>query len=77
MNWTNERPTEPGWYWYRDEEYGPAPVYVEWFGFISDPDARYLSIGSACGEEYYWPSDEVAKLTGAWAGPIPIPQEAA
>lgn len=50
--WTNDRPNEPGWWWYEDEYYGPAPVYLDWSGFRNIPDSRSLDVDMAisCGE---------------------------
>jgi hypothetical protein len=74
LRWSKERPTVPGWYWYEDDEYGPAPVEVTWTGFINTPNARQLEITTACGEEYYWPTEPVENLYGKWAGPFCEPE---
>lgn len=74
LRWSQERPTEPGWYWYEDDEYGPAPVEVEWTGFIHSPNARQLEVTTACGEDTYWPTGPLGNLGGKWAGPIVEPE---
>lgn len=67
MDWTREAPTEPGWYWHRneggedsvaqvyDEDYktGPARLRVEFIGY--DVPSRIEDVG------------------GEWSGPIPAP----
>jgi hypothetical protein len=77
LRWSQDRPTEPGWYWYEDDEYGPAPVEVEWTGFIHfihNPGARQLEVTTACGEDYYWPTGPLENLNGKWAGPFSPPK---
>lgn len=73
LTWTPEKPTTPGWYWYDDEYYGPAPVYVAWIGFIKNPKARTLEVDQAVGEDADQPLLPVSELNGKWAGPIQIP----
>lgn len=73
--WTEAKPTEPGWYWYADEYYGPAPVRVEWTGFIDNatsPGVRQLDV--------VWPEEEpdtptFKEASGMWAGPIAEPNK--
>lgn len=74
LRWSQERPTEPGWYWYEDEYYGPCPVEVDWTGFINRPEARQLEVVLACGDDSYQPIGEIANLSGKWAGPIQQPE---
>lgn len=69
-NWTEKKPTEPGWYWYEDENYGPAPVLVEWTGFVEMvgvAGVRQLEVTTACGDECYWPTGDVDFLEGQWS----------
>jgi hypothetical protein len=63
MNWTTDVPTEPGWYWFRDENYDPTPVWVT----QGDFDELMVWIG---GFQY------VRAFGGEWQGPIE-PQEGA
>ncbi len=63
MKWTTEKPTAPGWYWYKGAGY-PTILYVyteTFIGslFVEDPD-------------YGGP---VQGYPGEWAGPIPEPEE--
>jgi hypothetical protein len=71
-SWEEAPPTEPGWYWYEDENYGPAPVEVAWTGFVARPEARQLQVVTACGEDSYQPIGDVADLDGRWWA-IPVP----
>ena len=66
--WQTKKPTLPGWYWFENEYYGPAPVKVEWTGFVKHPDARQLEITIACGEDSDQPLGEVESLSreGRW-----------
>ena len=66
MNWTTEKPTEPGWYWYEDEYYGPAPVYLAWTGFIKRPEARSLDVDMCCGDDQELIGTKVEELSGEW-----------
>jgi len=62
MNWTTDKPTKPGWYWYRGECDGHTVKVIH---FIDDDgDGPYLAT-----------SDDVAlnDLGGEWAGPVEPP----
>ena len=66
MHWTNEKPTSPGWYWWREHR-DSAPVVV------------YVYRGSA-GLFVHLDTGELRKLEndsihGQWAGPISEPME--
>lgn len=67
MKWTTEKPTAPGWYWYRSIvcEVTRYTRVVEVF-----PNGK-VSDGSL------FPMDHVDKFNGEWAGPIPEPEEVA
>jgi hypothetical protein len=62
--WTKERPKEPGWYWWRGDWYGPEVLQVY---LLNGPDTDQLAIDET----------EIERHDGEWAGPIPLPQEAA
>ncbi len=70
--WTNERPTAPGWFWYQDPDYGPAPVHLAWTGFIDVPAARQLDIDMCTGEDQDILGMSVAELDGEWH-PLDVP----
>ena len=64
MIWTSEKPTRPGWYWWRSPMYAPSPQRIE----LNGPDEPYC----ATMEE-----DNLDELGGEWAGPILEPDEQA
>lgn len=66
MKWTHEKPTAPGWYWYKnaDDEI-PEIACV-----ISKGGELYLSF---FGE--YTFEVELADCLGEFAGPIPKPED--
>lgn len=76
MNWTKERPTAPGWYWYRGEYAvggGPQPAVV----YVRRSDA-----GDACdntdsplvGQQPLMDyADPLEDYPGEWCGPIEPP----
>jgi hypothetical protein len=63
MRWTRNKPTVPGWYWWKtyavmtNQEAGTSIVFVA--------EDRYCSIEG----------DYVENLGGEWAGPLPLPEE--
>jgi hypothetical protein len=60
--WSHNKPTRPGWYWFR----GPAHE--------ADP---FIVLVDQAGE-FQWPDggfQEVSLADGEWAGPIEEPQE--
>ena len=70
LQWSNVKPTSPGWYWYSDEFFGPAPIEISWTGFIDRPDCRQLDVT--------WPQEEdgvpcFEDANGQWLGPIDEP----
>ncbi len=75
MLWTTERPTVPGWYWYKDKLYGPAPVYVDWTGFGDEPAACQLAVVDCCLDEDTQPLCAIIDLDGHWAGPLKMPDD--
>lgn len=68
MTWTTEKPTRPGWYWWRDlPEYDVRMLYVvkqdhELFAYYVDNMDLHL-----------WTSTK-AGLIGEWAGPLAPPE---
>jgi hypothetical protein len=62
MNWTTDKPTKPGWYWYRGECDGHTVKVIH---FIDDDgNGPYLAT-----------SEDLAlnDLDGEWAGPVEPP----
>lgn len=64
MKWTDERPTKPGWYWWRSDTRTLMVVcYVE----MSERDG---CVSFAYGERYRL----LSEMKGQWAGPIMEPE---
>ena len=63
LTWTSEKPTAPGWYWWRSptDRVMICDVY-EW---------DYMFFVTTIGEPL-----RVGGMAGQWAGPIPEPVEA-
>jgi hypothetical protein len=62
MNWTADKPTKPGWYWYRGGSDGHT---VKVLHFIDDDgDGPYI----ATSEDL-----TLNDLDGEWAGPVEPP----
>ena len=60
--WSNNKPTRPGWYWFRGlaHEADPFIVLVDEAGEFQWPDGGFQEVSLAHGE---------------WAGPIDEPKE--
>lgn len=63
LAWTRERPTVPGWYWYRDRSIVPRVVSLtqDGYGLVA------YGIEEYCNRLY--------EVRGEWAGPLPHPEE--
>lgn len=68
MTWTTQKPTKPGWYWYRELEVGPK---------IRFPRIREMTYANGVLMSYSGMTHPsiVANTEGEWAGPIPEPTE--
>ena len=70
MEWSDYKPTEPGWRWYEDPEYGPAPVYVDWAlhwtGEGLQEQKQVLEVEHCCGRDQVLLGTPVSKLEGRW-----------
>jgi len=67
MRWTTERPTKPGWYWWRaNAESFESPHLIDRVGDIHGGDVLYCA---TCDD------DHMEERDGQWAGPIPEPEE--
>lgn len=64
--WTKDKPTQPGWYWYRS----PRPTLV--VVCYIEIGLRDNCVSFAYGERY----QAMSEMEGEWAGPIPEPMEA-
>lgn len=66
MKWTKEKPTKPGWYWFRSEtEYGTCTTVLE----IRNVQGGLVVVETIA----IYPLEEFRE--GEWAGPIPEPEE--
>jgi hypothetical protein len=63
MTWTKDKPTVPGWYWYRN------PHGFVWVENIDEKDGELCAVSTA-GVMYL-----VENYPGEWAGPLPLPEE--
>lgn len=66
MKWTREKPTQPGWYWWRAPRKRPRVLLVSAYAFTK---TRYQD---GLGGDVYLVENMVP---GEWAGPIPEPEE--
>jgi hypothetical protein len=71
MNWTREKPTKPGWYWWKLDNYARVVMVDtgEWDRERGEPRLIFTQPGM---EMAY----RVSEWDGEWAGPIPKPGEA-
>lgn len=75
--WTNERPTVPGHWWYREQTDGdPVLVFVRPNLDIVDKFPTKKIEGKAYRTEFSWHATDVTwNMNGQWAGPIEEPKE--
>lgn len=62
VRWTKEKPTEPGWYWWRGPVWGGTRTKM--FEVSKDKAGLYVAA---------W--GYVEFMAGEWSGPIPVPLE--
>lgn len=71
MKWTTEKPTKPGWYWWR--RYPKKKAYK-----VEVKRGRGVLRGNQW-LEVYWEGERVARfdepVRGEWAGPLDEPEE--
>lgn len=65
MDWTTEKPTEPGYYW----AMLPTNKWGEVVRVFNDWSGKYLLVRSSNGTEPLHRYGEIL-----WAGPIPMPE---
>lgn len=70
LTWREEKPTVPGWYWYRDDGNDDEPIIVK------------VWLSKFKGEPRWYAGDEDGGLwingpcwAGEWAGPLAPPQD--
>ncbi len=67
MIWTREKPTQPGWYWYRTLHHG-KPTFVDMVRVYPYGDTFLVRSMEFAGTF-------IKDFTGEWAGPIEEPEE--
>lgn len=65
LTWTRERPTAPGWYWWREKIHTCPDWIVRVVEIIEYPIGTLYVMGHGLS----------TRLDGEWAGPIPQPEE--
>lgn len=71
MTWTLQRPTEQGWYWWREDE-GTAPVVVR----VTWDTVASTSLYAIAPPDSIWTEGAVMDLAtvgGFWSGPLLAP----
>jgi len=66
MNWTKEKPTKEGWYWYGSDVSDPKPTIL-WVDIMNNGQG-WVS----------WPdhsSDRLTRVEGEWYGPLKLPED--
>lgn len=67
LKWTKEKPTEPGWYWYK----GHAPGFkleAPWIVLIESEAGELAARWPVNGYRY------VDHMKGEWCGPLEVPE---
>ena len=72
LTWTTDKPTEPGWYWYKFAEGPPSVVYALHPSGMSIVEVLYDQTGLFCRH----PDNDksLIELDGHWAGPLEPPK---
>jgi hypothetical protein len=76
VNWTTDKPTKPGVYWYRKNRASVSNVELCCVQYVRYPGQRHQTIESVFhvtkfGRTKYWSINE---FDGEWAGPIEPPK---
>ena len=65
MIWSSDKPTVPGWYWWRRQyQKKPYSSIIRVRAFSSKPNGLYI-----------YAARDVKRCKGHWSGPIPSPEE--
>jgi hypothetical protein len=68
MNWTHDKPTEPGFYWNR--------LYGSPIKSVVEVCAAWDSLSvTPIGMAVCWPIEHFRFVNDEWAGPIPEPED--
>ncbi|MGR6036092.1 MAG: hypothetical protein ACU4EQ_12735 [Candidatus Nitrosoglobus sp.] len=79
MKWTKEKPTEPGWYWWRYDT-GESLSIVRIYSKDEDEDnpvsiAYFSEDGESAAYDGMLQSSYLSEIHGYWAGPLNVPEE--
>jgi hypothetical protein len=66
LNWTTEKPTKPGWYWYREDP--TASPKLVFHGLVWDAVA---DVAGRLPKSITFERDQIP--VGEWAGPLEPP----
>ncbi len=69
MNWTKEKPTVEGWYWYAEGDYKPEIIKVTVMNIQDGSKVYYMLIS---GSDSIYEYDEFSGVE--WYGPIEPPK---
>ena len=78
ITWTTDKPTVPGWYWYRyySSLTCMPKVAITVMGKVETGcDYQSYTFTWLTGVDYEVEAKNVTELSGEWAGPIPEPEE--
>lgn len=67
MNWSTQKPTMEGWYWFREMNMQPEVVHV----CLSRDDTRF-EVRSVFGQDST--PIQVSAWDGEWFGPLEVPE---
>jgi hypothetical protein len=77
LTWTHEKPTVPGWYWWRGDVRDYAwLVSVHPRNDSSEMCAFFIRVENflTCQHPHIEKAETIAGIDGEWAGPIPEPE---
>lgn len=71
QRWSPEKPTKPGWYWWRDldKKEGTATGMIVFVYLGIDGKSLCVQRDGSFGDIVMMP-----RMTGEWAGPLGVPQ---
>jgi hypothetical protein len=74
MNWTENLPTDEGWYWNRKNKYKKENIYYVWISLeesvLKDVNVLYCR---RSGQSLF-DKERVESIGGEWYGPIKPPE---
>lgn len=73
MTWTNDRPTEQGWYWYHEDGINhnkPMPAWI----FGTGGKRIYVDLCAVHERHDFARTRDITTCKGKWAGPMDVPE---